>query len=69
MKRSFVYRVYFDLLRYYAVGAANVGEAIETAREIAERHYGLRPGSKSIKVERIQGRFADFKQVKRLPRS
>jgi hypothetical protein len=67
MKRSFLYRVHFDQHRYYAVGATNVHQAIQTARAVAERHYALPPGSKPMKVERIEG--ADSKLIKRLPRS
>lgn len=65
MKRLFIYRVYFDEHRFRAVGAANVREAIQTAREIGETQYSLPPGSRAIKVERMQGRFA--KPIKRMP--
>ena len=69
MKRHSVYRVYFNTHRYFALAAANVREAIQTAREIAERHHSLPPGSKPIKVERIQGPYADLKPIKPFPRS
>lgn len=67
MKRCFAYRIYFEPDGYYALGAANVGEAIQTAREFAERLHSLPPGSQPIKVERIDGLLM-IRELKRLPR-